>query len=322
MRSLRSKLILASLLWTAGLLMMMHMLMRVVVHVFPNMTGKGMLLATAIGAAIMAIGLFAAFRALAPFRQLRGRLSQIRDARARLIDGAYPSEIQPLVDDLNALIADREAAVKRAVATAGDLAHGLKTPLAVLSQEADRFTAAGDTETAARIARQVARMSQLIDYQLARARAAPGVAGAPPCSLASCAAGIIRTLHTLYLARGLEISCTIDAGLHVRVRKDDLEEMLGNLLDNACKWAKSKIALAASCQGAAILITVDDDAAGLPADARGVVLERGMRLDETSPGSGLGLAIVRDLAQLYGASISLAGSPLGGLRASLRVPSS
>lgn len=320
MRSLRSKLIVASLLWTSGLLMMMHMLMRALVSVFPNMSGHHMLAFSAAGAAVMGVGLFAALRALAPFRRLRGGITEIRHAQARLIDGAYPTEIQPLVDDLNALIQEREAAVQRAVATAGDLAHGLKTPLAVLTQEADRFAAAGDPDTAARIAQQVDRMSKQIDYQLARARAAPGVAGAPPCPVAPCAAGIVRTLTRLHAARALTLSSTIDPGICALVRKEDLEEMLGNLLDNACKWAKSQVAIAASRLDTMILITVDDDGAGLPPSARRVVLERGIRMDEAAPGSGLGLAIVGDLAQLYAGSICLEDSPLGGLRASLRLP--
>jgi signal transduction histidine kinase len=126
---------------------------------------------------------------------------------------------------------------------------------------------------------------------------------------------------TLYAGRGLGISCSIAPDLRARAQREDLDEILGNLLDNACKWAKSRIVLDASRSGAMVLLRLDDDGPGLPPAQRSVVLERGVRLDEASPGSGLGLAIVRDLVELYGGSISLGESPLGGLRVEVSLPS-
>ncbi len=269
----------------------------------------------------MAAGLVGVRQGLTPFRRLRKRLTAVRAGEDRRVEGAYPSEVQPLIDELNALLEDREKTVKRAQATAGDLAHGLKTPLALLAQAADRAAAEGKPELAESITQQVDRMSRQINYHLARARAAAsGAAGVARCDLASCADALIRTLLKLYAGRTLELSSTITADLYARVQREDLEEMLGNLLDNACKWANSRIVLGATRIGAILVLTLDDDGPGLAPDLRTVVLERGVRIDEASPGSGLGLAIVRDLAELYGGSISLEDSPLGGMRVRLSLP--
>lgn len=321
MRSLRSRLILASLLWTAGLLMLMHMLSLMFVHAIPALRGFHSLAAVAVALALMAAGLLAASRILMQFRRLRERLIAVRLGQDQRMQGSYPAEVQPLIDDLNALLENRERAVKRAFATAGDLAHGLKTPLALLSQEADRAAASGSPELADSIAHQVDRMSRQINYHLARARAAAsGAAGAAPCLVAPCMDALVRTLLKLHAGRALHITSTIPGDLAVRVQREDLDEMLGNLLDNACKWTGSRIVLSASQIGAMVDVTLDDDGPGLHPDFRTVVLQRGVRVDEEAPGSGLGLAIVRDLCEIYGGSISLDSSPMGGLRARVSLP--
>jgi signal transduction histidine kinase len=245
----------------------------------------------------------------------------VRDGRERRVEGRYPSEVQPLVDDLNALLDHRELAVARALAKAGDLAHGLKTPLAVLAQEAQRAGDAGAPEVAAGVTQQVERMRRQIDYHLAHARAA--ASGATPgavCAVGASADALARTMARLHADRGLAIDQQITAGPSVRCQREDLDEMLGNLLDNACKWAASRVSIASSQHDGVVLITVDDDGRGLPESMREAVLQRGVRADEAAPGSGLGLAIVRDLAELYGGSVTLATSPLGGLRARLQLP--
>jgi signal transduction histidine kinase len=320
-QSLRSKLILASVLWTGGLLALMHMASIVLIHAFPSFRGKEAIGPVIFGVTCMALGVLWVRRGLRPFRGLRARLSAVRLGQEKRIEGAYPSEVQPLVDELNALLADRERAVERALATAGDLAHGLKTPLALLAREADRADAQGQTELAESIAQQVDRMSRQVNYHLARARAAAsGAAGATPCAVAPCADALIRTVAKLYADRGLRISTAMDADIRVRVQREDLEEMLGELLENACKWAKSEIAVRASSSGATAVVTVEDDGVGLAPDLRTSVLGRGVRADEAAPGWGLGLAIVRDLVEIYGGSIALEESPPGGLRASLSLP--
>jgi signal transduction histidine kinase len=263
------------------------------------------------------------FRAgLLPFGRLRRQLLALRDGSGDRIEGIYPTEVQPLVNDLNSLLEHRERIVRRALAKAGDLAHGLKTPLAVLAQEAEQFEAAGQHEIASAINLQVDRMRRQVDYHLTQARATtPGNAPGARCPVLVSAEGLTRTLEKIYVARGLAMEVVVSPAHFVRGQREDLEEMLGNLLDNACKWAKSHVKIQSVQEYGAVVLTVDDDGPGLPTSIRDQVLQRGVRADEAAPGSGLGLAIVRDLAQLYEGTITLGDSPMGGLRASLRLPS-
>jgi signal transduction histidine kinase len=316
-------LILASVLWTAGLLFLLHMTALHVVHAVPQFRGRPAAISNVIAVLAMAGGLFAARQSLTPFRRLRHSLRSLRAGEGPRVPGEYPHEVQPLVNELNALLEDREKAVKRALATAGDLAHGLKTPLALLAQDAERAAAAGNLELAESISQQVERMSRQVSFQLARARAAAsGSTGAARCLVAPCAEALARTLRKLHAGRSLEIRANVPPELFARVQREDLEEILGNLLDNACKWASARVTLNATQTSGALLLTVDDDGPGLPQELRAKVLERGVRADEAAPGSGLGLAIVRDLAELYGGTIALEGSPLGGLRATVTLPAS
>jgi signal transduction histidine kinase len=267
-------------------------------------------------------GLTVVRRSLTSFDDLRRRLSDVRRGAERRLQGDYPTEVQPLVDDLNELLAHSDQAVSRAIAKAGDLAHGLKTPLAVLSNEADRLARQGETKLATTISGQILLMQRQVEYHLAHARAgASGTALHTQCSVAASVDGLIRTLLRLHADRGLTIDAQVGPSDVFRGRREDLDEMLGNLLDNACKWAASRVAITSSQIDEGVTILVDDDGRGLDPSVRQVVLQRGVRADEKVPGSGLGLAIVRDLAELYGGSISLDGSPLGGLRARLQLPS-
>ena len=229
--------------------------------------------------------------------------------------------MQPLVNDLNSLLEHRERIVLRALAKAGDLAHGLKTPLAVLAQEADRAEAAGQHQISAIMSLQLERMRRQVEYHLAHARAAGSgdVPGARYPVLASVE-GLVRTLLRIYAARELKLNVDVSPEHFIRGQREDLEEMLGNLLDNACKWAKSSVKVQSKRENGALVFTVDDDGPGLDPSMREIVLQRGVRADEAAPGSGLGLAIVSDLAELYQGSISLEDSPMGGVRARLRLP--
>jgi signal transduction histidine kinase len=165
-------------------------------------------------------------------------------------------------------------------------------------------------------------MRRQVDYHLAQARAAAsGAALGARCSVADSAEALSRTLLRLHAGRGLTLEVDAPGEHTVPVERPDLDEMLGNLLDNACKWAKARVRLESAEIGGDVVITVDDDGPGLAPAMRETVLQRGVRADEAAPGSGLGLAIVGDLAELYGGSVSLGDSPLGGLRASLRLPS-
>lgn len=321
LRSLRARLIVASVLWTAGLLMIMHMLSILVIHVFPSVRGRASLEAVLIGFALMGAGVLAARRGLTPFQLLRERLASVRTGQEARVEGVYPTEIRPLIDEMNGLLENREASIRRALATAGDLAHGLKTPLALLTQEADRLRADGHLETAEAVMQQVEKMSRQVDYHLARARAASsGASGTARTLVADSAEGLIRTLRKLHAARTLEITADLPPGLTTRMQREDLDEILGNLLDNACTWATSTIRLSGRQANEVLTLTVDDDGPGLPPELRTAVLERGVRADEAAPGSGLGLAIVRDLVELYGGAIALEESPQRGLRARLTLP--
>jgi signal transduction histidine kinase len=320
LRSLRSRLILGSLLWTGGLLALMHIFSMMFLHVFPGLTRTKPTGPVVFGLVMMVAGVSVLLNGLSPFRQLRGRLADVRTGRDRRVNGKYPNEVQPLVDDLNALLGEREKAVTRAMATAGDLAHGLKTPLAVLAQEAERAAALGDSALAESIAQQVERMRRQVDDHLARSRAASGVTAGARCTVAESAEALVRTLLKLHAGRLLDIQASVPSGVSVRTQREDLDEMLGNLLDNSCKWAKSRIRLEARVTAGSVVIFVDDDGPGLAPHLRTLVLQRGVRADEAAPGFGLGLAIVRDLAELYGGSIALGEAEMGGLRAQLSLP--
>jgi signal transduction histidine kinase len=321
LRSLRSRLILGAVFGALGLLGLAHLLSIVAIHRFPITLrfSHGWLILIAI--VLIVAGLSQVRRGLSPVEKLRSRLSAVRDGQSHRIEGSYPTEVQPLVSDLNSLLEHREGLVRRALTKAGDLAHGLKTPLAVLAQEAELAAAAGHADLAATISQQVERMRRQIDYHLAHARAAAsGATLGVQCSVRDSAEGLSRTLLRLYAGRGITLHINVSPEHSVRVQREDLDEMLGNILDNACKWAKSRVTLELSVGDSGIDIVVDDDGPGLAPAKRDLVLQRGVRADEAAPGFGLGLAIVRDLAELYGGSISLESSPAGGLRARLHLP--
>jgi signal transduction histidine kinase len=260
--------------------------------------------------------------AIAPLNAIHPRLLDVRRGSAQRLNGSYPTEVQPLVDDLNALLDHRDQAIRRAIATAGDLAHGLKTPLAILQREADRAEADANVELASTIGDQIDRMRRQVDRHLARGRAAAsGASAGARSSVRESAEALARTQARLHGDRGLDIRVDVSADHAVRAQREDLDEMLGNLLDNACRWGRTRVEIESSIANGAVVITVNDDGRGLPADKRQTVLQRGVKADEAAPGSGLGLAIVSDLAELYGGSIALHDSALGGLRAELCLPS-
>lgn len=322
LRSFRWRIFLGTFLWTAGLVPLVHFLF-VWTHrqAGARMAVSGVKTAAVIASLLMLAGILLIRAAFLPFGRLRKQFLSMRDGSGRRIEGTYPTEVQPLVNDLNALLENRERTVQRALAKAGDLAHGLKTPLAVLAQEADQAEAAGQHETAAMISQQVERMRRQVEYHLVQARAAgSGDVPGARCPILDSVEGLTRTLRRLYAGRGLAIQVDVSPEHHIRGQREDLEEMLGNLLDNACKWAKSGVEIHSGQEEGFVVLTVDDDGPGLAPAMREAVLQRGVRADEAAPGSGLGLAIVRDLADLYAGTIALEDSPLGGLRARLRLP--
>jgi signal transduction histidine kinase len=325
--SLRTRLLLGTVLWTLGLFVVTGIVTTELMLRFPTTPRllhsmfEHAVLSPAIAVACMFAGLWQFRRAVASFGRLRDELGAVRAGASRQIGGSYPIEVRPVVDDLNGLLEHQARAVAGAQAKAGDLAHGLKTPLAVLVREAERVSHAGHRDLALAIDAQVDRMRRQVDFHLARARAA--ASGATPgarSAVLESAEGLARALDRLHNDRGVSLELKI-AGEHtVRTERQDLDEMLGNLLDNACKFARTRVILESTRRNGVIVMTVDDDGPGIDRTLLEAVLLRGVRADEASPGTGFGLAIVRDLAELYGGSIALERTPVGGLRAVLQLP--
>jgi signal transduction histidine kinase len=261
--------------------------------------------------------------AMKPFGQLRRALADLRRGETTALEGSFPDEVQPLIDDLNGLLTNSGEQMVRARAQAGNMAHGLKSSLAILVDEAHRLRERGNPETAAIIFDHARRMQRQIDYQIARARAAASRAKPGQTSSVSTATEvIIHAMRRLYLDRKLTLENAVPAGVVVACEAEDLSEMLANLVDNACKHAKQLVRVIIEPSGPRqqIAILVEDDGPGLPPEAWEVVLKVGQQWSGEFGGAGLGLAIVRDLAQLYGGSIQLDRSDLGGLKAILELP--
>lgn len=281
----------------------------------------GLSLATFATALILAAGVLIAF-ALRPLDQLRDSLALVRAGQNKKIAEAFPSEVQPLVDDLNGLLGSTGELVQRARTQAGNIAHGLKTPLAILADEAHRLDRDGQSKSAATIVSQVKKMQTHIDYQITRARAAAAHITLGNSALVGVAASdVTMALQRLYRDRAIDVTLAINPELCVACDRQDLNEILANLLDNAFKHAKGQIAVnALATSDRRVTIAIDDDGPGIPAEAREIVFNVGERWDSQAPGSGLGLAIARDLGQLYGGNVTLADSNLGGARVELVLP--
>lgn len=269
-----------------------------------------------IGGALVGFG-------LRPLDRLRAAVGDIRSGRTQRMPVDFPAEIRPLVSDLNKLLDATGDMVQRARIGAGNLAHGLRTPLAVQMDEAKRLEAAGASEAAATMMAQCLRMERQIDYHLARAGAVgPGRVAGVTTGVAERVEGILSALRRLHAGRAVAFANVGGADSELRAACDgvDLGEMVSNLVDNAGKWARSRVEVGWLADGGNLVIAVDDDGPGLAPELRAQAFAIGERLDDAVPGSGLGLAIVRDLARLYGGDASLADSPLGGLRAVLTLP--
>ena len=328
MLSLRGRVVAGAILWSLGLSLAGVLVTGAILLRNPSWARHTHLTANANAQVVIVLAIVCLYlgvrqvrKGFAPLTTLRARLADVTAGRETRLAGRYPAEVQPLVDELNALLADRERRVSRALARAGDLAHGLKTPLAVLAQEADRPEADSVASMAGLVGLQVDRMQRQIDRHMAHARAA--ASGATPgarCDVLAAAEGLVRTLRRLHADRGVALDLRVPSDLVVRAQREDLEEMLGNVLDNAFKWAKARVDLAASAADRRVRITIDDDGAGVAPAMWDAVLQRGVRADEAAPGTGLGLAITREMAEVYGGNVMLSQSPLGGLRVTLDLP--
>ncbi|WP_342358517.1 ATP-binding protein [Terrarubrum flagellatum] len=274
-----------------------------------------------LGVALVGSALFQVTFGLRPLTDLRRAVSRIREGDAERIEGDYPRDVAPLADELNLLIDANREILDRARTQVGNLAHALKTPLSVMTNEVD---AAGGPLTE-KINEQVGLMRHQIDYYLNRARAAAlaGALGAAT-DVKPTLEGLTRAFSKIYRERDFDLETPEDSTIRFRGEKQDFEEMVGNLIDNAGKYSKLQVKVSIGVEEAGdrrqLALVVDDDGPGLPPDKRDGALRRGERLDETKPGSGLGLSIVRDLAAMYGGKVEFETAPLGGLRARLLLP--
>jgi signal transduction histidine kinase len=262
---------------------------------------------------------------LRPLRRLQSGVAAIRRGEGERIAGSFPRDLAPLASELNLLIASNREIVERARTHVGNLAHALKTPLSVVINEAD--AAPADSEPlAVKVREQAGIMRDQVNYHLDRARAAArsSVIGTVT-DVKPVLDGLVRTFEKIYRDRHLTFASDVPSNLRFRGERQDLEDMVGNLIDNAGKWAAAQVSVRvdAAREGQlveGIAVVVEDDGPGLAPDERTLATRRGRRMDETKPGSGLGLSIVTDLAGVYGGRFTLDESQLGGLRATLLLP--
>jgi signal transduction histidine kinase/membrane protein implicated in regulation of membrane protease activity len=284
---------------------------------------RGFMTATAVAFVLLAAGLTIAVVVqvrfgLKPLFALRREIAEVRRGRAERLAGEYPTELTPLADELNALMAHNQEVVERQRTHVGNLAHALKTPLSVmLTESGQRPGPLADV-----VARQAEAMRQQVDHHLRRARAAARLQSAGERTVvAEVLDELARTLARIFEDKGVVIDWDADDELTFQGERQDFLEIAGNAMENACKWCKGRVRVrAAGLSAGRFALTVEDDGPGLPPERWDEVIQRGARLDETAPGSGLGLSIIDELARAYGGSFRLGDSNLGGLAAHIELP--
>ncbi|ESZ58379.1 ATP-binding protein [Mesorhizobium sp. L103C131B0] len=287
-------------------------------HEIATFQGRLLTYLSLFGVGMIAINAIAILLGLQPLRRVRNALAQVREGTAQRLDGQFPAEIEPLANETNALIENNKRIVERSRTQVGNLAHSLKTPLAVLINEGRALGGAKGQL----IADQAASMQKQVDHYLQRARVAAQrdsvVYRTPVTPLVQ---RMVRVLQKL--KPDVSLSLTLPAAdILFAGEREDLEELVGNLLDNAMKWARSTVAVSVTPAAAGLFeLSIEDDGPGIPEDKARDVLKRGRRLDETKPGTGLGLAIVADLVNEYGGALALERSTMGGLKAVVRLRS-
>jgi signal transduction histidine kinase len=269
-----------------------------------------------LGLGLILLAALQTFYGLWPLRHIRRAIAAMRGGQNRRVIAPLPLEVQPMVDELNALLAHNETQAEEARLHAGNLAHALKTPLTVLVNSAT----GSDSDLAETVRREAATMQRQVEHHLARARAV-GRRGAAQAraKVWDSVEGVSRAVAALYPDARLDAAG--DKLVVARVERQDLDELIGNLLENAAKYGGGSVFVTVERDGAMAEILVEDDGPGISPADRGRVIDRGVRLDSGKPGTGLGLAIVRDVAEIYGGSIGLEESEdLGGLLVRLRLP--
>ncbi|MGH8201317.1 MAG: ATP-binding protein [Steroidobacteraceae bacterium] len=257
-------------------------------------------------------------RVLAPLRRLEREIHEVEEGRSEMLGSGYPRELSGVARHLNALLVGERKRVTRYRDTLGNLAHGLKTPLAVM-RSALHFDV-GSGATTRTIGAEIDRMTDIIEHQLKRAAASGGaLLGQAPVMVAVVAADLRAALLKVYSRKDLSIELAIQEGSHFIGDRGDFVELLGNLMDNACKWCRERVRVSVTVADGLIL-SVDDDGPGIAEENRAKVLQRGVKTDESVPGHGLGLAMVHDTVDLYGGKLVVEASLLGGARFSVRLP--
>lgn len=271
-----------------------------------------------LGVGMFMIVTFQVWGGLLPLHILQQKLIDVRSGKLSKIDSQFPTEVQPLVDELNALITNNAEVLKRSRMEAGNLVHALKTPLAVISAVINDEK---NSEMREKLYSQLTKIQHQIDYTLVHASAAMSADVIHAhCKVNQKVDDIIHALKTLYKEKHIRITSHLKPNLHIKVEEQDFEEIFGNVMDNACKWTKSEIKLSFVAQNGWLNILVDDNGPGLSASKREIVFKRGQRLDDSVPGFGLGLSIVRSLVESYRGKVALEDSPIGGLRVNLLLP--
>ncbi len=269
-----------------------------------------------LGLGLVLLSALQAFYGLWPLRHIRRAIAKVRDGRASRVDAVLPTEIAPMVQELNELLAHNERQAEEARRHAGNLAHALKTPLTVIMNEAT----AQSTDLSATVIREATTMRRQVDHHLARARAI-GRRGSSQArtEIWPSLQAVERAVSRMH--RHVTIDVAGDKALAARVERQDLDEILGNLVENAAKYGGSRVFVTVGTVGDQVELLIEDDGRGIPETLRGQLFMRGVRLDTSKPGTGLGLAIVRDVVELYGGSVALEESEdLGGLQVRLRLP--
>ncbi len=269
-----------------------------------------------LGIGLLLMAAFQTFYGLRPLRRVREEIAAMRAGKANRVSDAMPNEVAPMVEELNALIEHNERQAEEARRHAGNLAHALKTPLTVIMNAA---TARAD-DLADTVIREARTMRRQVDHHLARARAVGRRGSAHSrAEVWPSLESVERAVGRLY--RHVRIDVDGPKDLVVHVERQDLDEMLGNLVENAAKYGGGSVFVTVAAQAGFVEILVEDDGTGIPENERVRIFDRGVRLDTGKPGTGLGLAIVRDVAEIYGGTVSLEESEdLGGLLVRLRLP--
>ena len=261
------------------------------------------------------------FIGLKPLQDIRARLVRVRSGEIRRLEGNFPTEVMPLVNEANALLDAQDAVLETARKRAQDLAHGLKTPLAVMATQSRALRRRGDSEIADHIDRQIESMRRHVERELARARTrGGGPTHHQRVDTANAVRELTGTLQMLPKGQKLSFNLALAENLTLAVDRSDFNELMGNLIDNAHKWARSCVRVESKAQGNRAVFLVEDDGPGVAPNDIARILQRGVRADASVPGSGLGLAIVSDLLAVYRGDIELEQSPLGGLAATISLP--